>query len=339
MRVEVVLSVIIPTHNPKQDYLTRTLEALAAQTLSADRWELVIVDNKSEGIGYRILDVVRGSGVKGLSNVEKANVRIVREEKLGLTHARVRGFQEANGEIVVMVDDDNVLQPDYLERAIKILEKKPQLGAVGGKALPEFEIEPPEWLKGRSSGLGLRNLGDSVIVYPDEKLPLVKGGKGQAGTKIKVTEFPECAPIGAGMVIRRQAALEYVEDLKRRDTVVTDRRGKSLASGGDNDICLTALEHGWELGYFPELELTHLIPKERMTLEYQCRMTRDSMRSFIVMLNQHGIQPWPRITRWTVPLRVLRAWWRDKPWKGIEARFKFQNAIGQFLGRSDMGRN
>ena len=51
------------------------------------------------------------------------NARIVREEKLGLTHARVRGFQEAKGEIVVMVDDDNVLKPDYLERAVEILEK------------------------------------------------------------------------------------------------------------------------------------------------------------------------------------------------------------------------
>lgn len=337
MKVEV--SVIIPTHNPRQEYLNRVIQALVGQTLDRSKWEVVIVDNNSEGIGYRILDVVRGAGVKGLSNVEKANVRIVREEKLGLTHARVRGFQEANGEIAVMVDDDNVLQPDYLKKAVQILKKNRQLGAVGGKALPEFEIEPPEWLKGVRSGLGLRDLGDSKIVYPDEKRPLLEGGRGQAGRKIKVTEFPECAPIGAGMVIRREAALEYVEDLKRRDTVVTDRKGKSLASGGDNDICLTALEHGWAVGYFPELELTHLIPKERMTLKYQSRMARDAMRSFIVMLDQHGIQPWAPIPRWTVPLRVARAWWRDKPWKGVQAQLDFQNAIGQFLGRSDIGGN
>ena len=339
-----------------------------------------MVDNKSEDIGYSISDIVRdrlGKAESGKRKAEKTpsaisdlpstpSVRVVREDKLGLTHARVRGFQEAKGEIVVMVDDDNVLKPDYLERAVEILEKNPELGAIGGKALPEFEIEPPEWLKGRSSGLGLRDLGDSKIVYPDERRPLVEGGRGQVEgeqraevggqrsegrqnkaesenrkaergrVRRKVTEFPECAPIGAGMVIRREAALEYVEDLKRRDTVVTDRKGKSLASGGDNDICLTALEHGWGVGYFPELELTHLIPKERMTLEYQSRMARDSMRSFIVMLNQHGIQPWAPIARWTVPLRVARAWWRDKPWKGVQAQLNFQNAAGQFLGRADI---
>ena len=318
------VSIIIPTHNPRRVYFERVLKGLKRQTLPVEKWELVIVDNASTQMG-------------GVSNA-----RIVREERLGLTYARVRGFQESQGEIVVMVDDDNVLKPDYLERAVEILEKNPQLGAVGGKALPEFEIEPPEWLKGRSSGLGLRDLGKKRITYSakgDQRGGGVESEKREEKRRFKVTEFPNCAPIGAGMVIRREAALEYVEDLKRRDTVVTDRKGKSLASGGDNDICLTALEHGWGVGYFPQLELTHLIPKERMTLEYQCRMARDSMRSFIVMLNQHGIRPWPPITRWSVPLRVLRAWWRNKPWKGVQARLNFQNAIGQFLGRADIGKN
>ena len=54
MKIEV--SVVIPTHNPRRDYLAQTLEALAAQTLAPEKWELVVVDNKSEDIGYRILD-------------------------------------------------------------------------------------------------------------------------------------------------------------------------------------------------------------------------------------------------------------------------------------------
>ena len=117
------LSVIIPTHNPRRDYLEQVLGALAAQTLDRSRWELVVVDNKSEDIGYRILDIVRdrlGKAESGKRKVEKTpsaisdlpstpSVRVVREDKLGLTHARVRGFQEAKGEIVVTVDDDNVL--------------------------------------------------------------------------------------------------------------------------------------------------------------------------------------------------------------------------------------
>ena len=35
--------------------------------------------------------------------------RVVREERLGLTHARLRGHAEASGKILVFVDDDNLL--------------------------------------------------------------------------------------------------------------------------------------------------------------------------------------------------------------------------------------
>jgi len=380
------VSVIIPTHNPRRDYLSRTLEALAAQTLDRERRELVVIDNASSEMG---------DGRWEMGGVN--NARVVREDKLGLTHARVRGFEEAKGEIVVMVDDDNVLRPDYLEKAVQIMERNPLLGAIGGKALPEYEIESPEWMKGIRSGLGLRDLGNSIILYPDankqgeaekgiegkrsevgrspstqglggrvapvagptslqasrtrEELrnvenAVTEGGppshKASEGLKTgrvrrKMMEFPDCAPIGAGMVMRREAAMEYVEDLKRRSRVVTDRKGKSLSSGGDNDICLTVLEHGWQVGYFPELELTHLIPKERMTEGYQCRMARDAMRSFIVMLDQHGIRPWPAMAGWRLPVKAIRSWWRTKPWKGVRERLSFENAMGQFLGRADIG--
>ena len=42
------LSVIICCHNPRRDYLARVLEALKAQTLSTNNWELLVVDNASE---------------------------------------------------------------------------------------------------------------------------------------------------------------------------------------------------------------------------------------------------------------------------------------------------
>ncbi|MGA2852681.1 MAG: glycosyltransferase, partial [Verrucomicrobiota bacterium] len=42
------ISIIICTHNPREDYLRRVLEALRAQTLPARDWELLLVDNASE---------------------------------------------------------------------------------------------------------------------------------------------------------------------------------------------------------------------------------------------------------------------------------------------------
>jgi glycosyltransferase involved in cell wall biosynthesis len=41
------VSVVMPTHNPRREYLARTLEALKKQTLDRSRWEVVVVDNAS----------------------------------------------------------------------------------------------------------------------------------------------------------------------------------------------------------------------------------------------------------------------------------------------------
>ena len=234
------LSVVIPTHNPRLDYLERVIQGLKAQTLERERWELVVVDNASSEMGDGRWEMVHDRLGLGLGKAEDGgrkslpNARIIREEKLGLTHARVRGFEEAKGGIVVMVDDDNVLRPDYLEKAVEIMERNPLLGAIGGKALPEYEIEPPEWLKGIRSGLGLRDLGNSIILYPDankqgeaekgiggkraegrqEKAESEKRKSETGRVRRRMMEFPECAPIGAGMVMRREAAMEYVARIK-----------------------------------------------------------------------------------------------------------------------------
>ena len=42
-----MISVIICTHNPRPDYLRRVLDALKAQTLPKERWELLLIDNAS----------------------------------------------------------------------------------------------------------------------------------------------------------------------------------------------------------------------------------------------------------------------------------------------------
>jgi hypothetical protein len=39
--------VIICTHNPRPQYLSRTLEALRRQTLAKAEWELLVIDNAS----------------------------------------------------------------------------------------------------------------------------------------------------------------------------------------------------------------------------------------------------------------------------------------------------
>src|SRR5262249_46007012 len=111
------LSVIICTHNPRKDYLRRVLEALRKQNLCTERWELLLVDNASD---------VCVSEEWDLSWHPEA--RHMLEAELGLASARRRGIREATSDLLVFVDDDNVLDPDYLSEAIRVKNEWPMLG-------------------------------------------------------------------------------------------------------------------------------------------------------------------------------------------------------------------
>ena len=145
------LSVIICCHNPRIDYFARVLEALKAQTLSTDNWELLVVDNASEG------------SVAASHNISwHPNAHHVREENLGLTCARLRGIAEASADLLVFVDDDNVIAENYLDVATQIATDWRCLGAWGGQQLAEFEGgEPREaWISRRSAFERDRNVDD-----------------------------------------------------------------------------------------------------------------------------------------------------------------------------------
>ncbi len=127
-RVNGKLSVIIPTHNPRPAYLQRVLDALKAQSLPKEEWELVLVDNASKEPVAERWDLSW-----------HPNGRHVREETLGAAQARLRGIRETNTEWLVFVDDDNVLDKDYLREAVKAGQTHDFLGVIGGRIDPEFE--------------------------------------------------------------------------------------------------------------------------------------------------------------------------------------------------------
>lgn len=226
----ILLSVVIPTHNPHAGRLRRTLAGLRGQTLPAAQWETVLVDNASQPALYLAV----------FTADLPANARVVVEPQLGLASARRRGFAEARGESIVLVDDDNVLAPDYLERVLALFAVQPKIGALGGRSRPEFEQMPPAWVREFDDLIACRDLGWTPLV-----------STGLRNTATGRNDYPAFAPIGAGMALRRAAALSWLEQPAAAN--LTDRRGGELTSGGDNDIVLRVMHAGWEVGYFPVL--------------------------------------------------------------------------------------
>jgi len=256
-----LLSVIICTHNPRSDYLQRVLDALKLQTLPIEQWELLLIDNASSQVLESEIDLSWNS-----------HARHIREEKLGLTPARLRGIREASTEILVFVDDDNVLDLDYLETVIHISKDFPLIGSWGGQTRGEFEVPPPEWTKPYLSYLAIKEFEQdkwSNLLHQDET-----------------------TPCGAGLCIRKNIAERYAElvqcDPKR---LSLGRRGKQLTSGEDSDLALTACDLGFGTGRFTALKLTHLIPANRLEETYLLRLVEGMVYSLTIMESFRGKLP------------------------------------------------
>lgn len=266
------VSVIICAHNPRPDYLRRTLGGLKAQTFLREKWELLLVDNSSQTPLAESFD---------LSWHPEA--RHVVEHELGTSFARMRGIKESRYETVVFVDDDNVLEPDYLERLVRILSEFPQLGYIGAGVIePEYEIPPPEELQPHLSSLAVYSWAKSI--WSNNPLRF--------------------RPVTAGGALRRPVALQWCEVMlgcplrqqlgRKGRTGGSDPAGVAPASyvaGEDDEISFVACEMGLGIGLFPELRLTHLISAPRIDRGYLLKIAEGNGFSLVLFSHLHGFEP------------------------------------------------
>lgn len=251
--MSIEISVITCSHNPRPDQLKLVLDALRAQTLDKQRWEYLLVDNGSdEPLNLQAELFWHPNG------------RHIREERLGLTPARLRGIQESTSDLLVFVDDDNVLDPDYLEQVVRLAAEWPEIGAFSGQVRARFEVPPAEWTKKYWNRLAIREFNKDRW----SNIPCLE----------------ETTPNGAGLCVRRQIALEYVSyHANGKRKIVLDRIGANLLSAGDLDLATTACDLGLGNALFASLKLTHLIPRERLGEDYLLRLMEAQTFSAVVL--------------------------------------------------------
>ena len=305
------LSAIICTHNPRLEHLQEALSSLQAQRrLDPKSWELIVVDNASVTPVATQIDL----SWHPLG-------RVISEPRLGLTRAQLASFHVAKGEFLLYIDDDNILDANYLHLVLSSFAVAPELGAIGGKSIPRYQAQPPNWFRELDLNLGCRDLGDTALYAswsPNEPEHV----------------YPECAPIGAGMALRRQALAAYVNALSSESVRESlGRKGEDLSSGEDNDIIMSVLADGWQVAYLPQLRLEHLIPAARLSRDYLARYAYSTNRTWVQVLDVHGIRPWPRASAWTLPLRKLKAYLLLQAWRGDAHFIRWCGACGNIDGR------
>jgi len=230
-------SLIICCHN-SSPRLRQTLEHLRQQNLPRHiNCEAILVDNGStDGTGELALSLWPTDAPFPL--------RVVLEPKVGLSYARIKGFQEAQYEYVSFVDDDNWLTPNWVVTAYKTMESSPKIGACGGQTIPVFESQPPEWFQNYQELFAV----GAQSVYPGD-----------------ITQTREYL-WGAGITIRKQAWDFLINNGFK--PILTGRKGKTISSGEDVEICYALRLAGWQLWYEPELVLYHYMPASRLRWDY-----------------------------------------------------------------------
>jgi glucosyl-dolichyl phosphate glucuronosyltransferase len=233
------LTVLICTYNRAADLRKAVHSAVGQQGLESGAYEVIVVDNNSTD-GTR--DVVAGFGPP--TGVE---LRYYFEQRQGKSHALNTGLSNAAGAIVSIIDDDQIMPPNYAAELLRLFGEHPEASFIGGKVLPVWESEPPTWLTSeRWSPIGMSDYGDEPFLVNAKR--------------------PVCLLTCAF----RLADLNAVGGF-RTELGVT---GSAMGSTEDAEL----LERLWSSGrpgrYEPSLVLRHLAPARRLTQSYYRRWHR-----------------------------------------------------------------
>jgi glycosyltransferase involved in cell wall biosynthesis len=112
------ISVIVPAYN-EESYILDCLNSLVNQNFPKDKYEIMVVNNKSTDNTEKII------------KQNFPNIKVVNEIKQGVVFARIKGVAEAKGEIIVFLDADSIAPKNWLSNLIMPYEDS-SVVAVGG---------------------------------------------------------------------------------------------------------------------------------------------------------------------------------------------------------------
>ena len=238
--MERYLTILLCTYN-RVKLLKPLIDELIKQVNIQNRsdLEILLIDNNSND----------GTSELALSYAKNCNfINYEFEEKQGLAKARNKGIKLAKGEVIVFIDDDIVLDQNWLKEIVNSLSRYPYK-AFGGKVIPLWEKEKPKYIN-LTGHFALNQKifpahdnGDKERLYPINK--------------------EETNPIGANMWIYKELFNKYGnfrEDLGR------------VGYGGipceDTEFCSRLLKNNENIFYYPNAFVYHPVSTYRMSKEF-----------------------------------------------------------------------
>jgi len=109
------ISAILCTYN-RADLLREALQSLCTQTLPADEFELIVIDDGSSDDTAKTVDEFR----------QRLPLEYIHQPNSGLAAAKNHGIDAARSDIVLFVDDDDVMDPQCLQQHLLSHRDHPQ---------------------------------------------------------------------------------------------------------------------------------------------------------------------------------------------------------------------
>lgn len=253
-------SIVVCTHNPNPQLLQRLLNAVLSFDSGSITHEVILVDNNSKP------ELSANKDIKAFL-AQKTEPRLISQPIPGLTPSRIEGIKQAKYEWIIFFDDDNEPSTDYLIKVQSTISEYPQVGMWGPGTVDVIYTNPIDsWLEEKKHLFQQRN--ESATKFDKQKL------------------WQTCYPYGTGLILKKEVAIEYVRRVELGRYTLSDRKGKSLASGGDVQIVLTGIDMGYLAGVIAGVALKHHIDSSKANLFYLRKQEYGTASAFIKAYNE-----------------------------------------------------
>jgi glycosyltransferase involved in cell wall biosynthesis len=302
------VSVVVCCYN-SGEVIVPTIKALSRQEVPPDiEYEVILVDNNCTDNTVQLS--------KDTWKNPSFPLRIVKEKEPGLIYARKTGVKSARYDILLFVDDDNILNPDWVTKLYHLYQEMPKVAIIGGYNQALIQGNKPSWFDRFENVYACGPRDDKPGLNPQFLF-------------------------GAGLSFRTRIIKSVLfSDLP---LFLVGRTKNTLIRGEDTEMSLRCLLLGWDSYYDSSLRLQHNLLSKRVNWNYVCQAKKGGGTARVVLKMYRDLlnntEPWC----FSMFVRhVLREWKKHfikhkknifhfkKP--GSEASFQFYWLLGVSRG-------
>jgi glycosyltransferase involved in cell wall biosynthesis len=232
------ISVVICSYN-RAKYIREALQSLYNQTLPHTQFEVIVVDNAST-------DNTESVCKDFIAEHPNAAFYYMLESRQGASFARNTGATQVKAPLLCFMDDDAIAAPDFLTNLLAFFREVPAAGGLGGRIIPRYIPEEPNWMSHYVSSLvGHFHYSDVRTPFKNGKYPL------ESNMTIKTADFNQ---IG-GFNIKLPGV-----------------SGTLRIGGEGKDFFFRLMQLGRVIYYDPNVRVEHVVETAKLTPEYMYRV-------------------------------------------------------------------